>query len=279
MVEDTPQMASRYKDKSSGKGLDASKSSGRFQFIDPEVPRIVILECDPEFEQALTRSLESEGYDTHCFSNAYSDVMCLKGCLPNLIIFQINQPDLRALEFVRQVRANREFDDIKIFALSRKCDEYERIKYLTIGCDDILSAPFSICELVAKVWAHLRSMRANRSSIAPAFRVENKKEKTRTDLVASGLCLDFYTRKVKRGNRELVLGNAQFNLLATFLDNPGVLFTREELAERLWEDPTSIDLRTIDTLVMRLRKKICRDNEIDPIGSVRGSGYFLKQNY
>jgi two-component system phosphate regulon response regulator PhoB len=279
MVEAMPQMGSKYRDRRSGKRLDATKSSGGFQFNDPDVPRIVILECDSEFEQTLARSLESEGYDARCFSDAYSDVMCLKGCLPNLVILQINQPDLRALEFVRQVRANSDFDEIKILALSKKCDEYEKIKYLTLGCDDILSAPFSICELVARVWAHLRFMRASSSSIVPALRAGTKKEKTKTDLVATGIRLDFYTRKVKRGNREVVLGNAQFHLLATFLDNPGVLFTREELAERLWENPSSNDLRTIDTLVMRLRKKICQDNEIDPIGSVRGSGYFLKQDH
>lgn len=272
-------MGSKYKDKSSANSLDASKSSGRFQFVDPEVPRILILECDSEFEQALTRSLESEGYEARCFSDAYSDVMCMKGFLPNVIIFQINQPDLRALEFVRQLRANGEFDSIKIIALSKKCDDFEKMKYLTIGCDDILCAPFSICELVARVWAHLRFMRANRLPVEASSRVEKKKEKTKPDLEASGIYLDFYSRKVRRGDRDVLLGNAQFHLLATFLDNPGVLFTREELAELLWENPSSNDLRTIDTLVMRLRKKICQDNEIDPIGSVRGSGYFLKQHY
>jgi two-component system phosphate regulon response regulator PhoB len=272
-------MGSRYKDHGSDRRLDVTTSSGGFQFVDPELPRILILECDFEFEQVLKRSLESEGYDARCFKDAYSDIMCLRELLPNLIVLQIKQPDLRAFEFVRQVRAHREFDNMKIVALSKKSDEVEKMKYLTVGCDDILSAPFSTCELVARIWAHLRFMRVNGLSLEAPVGVANKREKTKPDLVAAGIQLDFYSRKVKRGDREVMLGNAQFHLLATFLDNPGVVFTREELAELLWDNPSSNDLRTIDTLVMRLRKKICRDKETDPIGSVRGAGYFLKQIY
>lgn len=272
-------MGSKYRDLGSDKRLDATRSSGGFHFVDPKLPRILVLECDTEFEQALKRSLESEGYDARCFKDAYSDVMIMRGFLPNLIILQINQPDLRALEFVRQVRANREFDGTKIIALSKKSDEVEKMKYLTVGCDDIVSAPFSICELVARIWAHLRFLRSNVVSAEPPARLEKKKEKSKPDLVTAGIRLDFYSRKVKRGDREVMLGNAQFHLLATFLDNPGVIFTREELAELLWENPSANDLRTIDTLVMRLRKKICQDGEIDPIGSARGAGYFLKQTF
>jgi two-component system, OmpR family, phosphate regulon response regulator PhoB len=122
-------------------------------------------------------------------------------------------------------------------------------------------------------------MRANTSAFEPTFRMENKQEKTKPDLIAAGIRLDFYSRKVERGDREVMLGNAQFHLLAAFVDVPGVVFTREERAEALSVKPSSDDLRTIDTPVMRLRKKICQENEIDSIGSVRGSSCFLKQSY
>jgi two-component system phosphate regulon response regulator PhoB len=148
--------------------------------------------------------------------------------------------------------------------LTARGEEGERVRGLSVGADDYVVKPFSVPELMARVRALLRRARPERVAIR---------------LAAGELELDRETRRVRRGGREVHLGPTEFRLLEYLMEKPGRVFSRSQLLDSVWGLSAEIDERTVDVHIGRLRKALARENEEDPIRTVRGSGYSFDETF
>ena len=131
---------------------------------------------------------------------------------------------------------------------------------LETGADDYVIKPYSIIELMARLRAQLRRVRP--STLGMVLEWET-------------ISLDAETHRVIRDGQTLKLGPTEFRLLATFLEKPGRVFSREQLLDRVWGRDIYVDSRTVDVHVGRLRKALCAFGADDPLRTVRGAGYAL----
>ena len=124
--------------------------------------------------------------------------------------------------------------------------------------------PFSVIELMARVHALLRRSRPERIA---------------ERLYVGDLDLDRLTARVRRGDREIRLGPTDFRLLEHLLEKPGRVFSRAQLLDLVWGRSADVDERTVDVHIGRLRKRITKGKERDPIRTVRGAGYAIDENF
>src|SRR5262249_36119646 len=147
---------------------------------------------------------------------------------------------------------------LPIIMLTARGEEPERVRGLATGADDYIVKPFSVPELMARVQALLRRAIPHRMS----------------DVLSIGdVKLDRDRKRVLRGGSEVSLGPTEFRLLEFLMENPGRVYSREQLLNSVWGRDTYIDERTVDVHVGRLRKALNRGRQADPIRTVRGGGY------
>jgi two-component system, OmpR family, phosphate regulon response regulator PhoB len=138
------------------------------------------------------------------------------------------------------------------------------VRGLATGADDYIVKPFSLPELLARIKALLRrASPQNASSV----------------LTLGDIQLDREKKRISRNDREVTLGPTEFRLLEFLMENPGRVYTREQLLDSVWGRDIYIDERTVDVHVGRLRKALNRGHEPDPIRTVRGSGYSIDERY
>ena len=164
------------------------------------------------------------------------------------------------IEVCRRLRRRPETANVPIIMLTARGEEADRIRGLETGADDYVTKPFSPRELVARVGAVLRRVR-------PALAGEA--------LVYADLEMDLVGHKVRRGGRAVALGPTEFRLLRHFLEHPGRVFSRERLLDAVWGHDSSIDARTVDVHIRRLRKALNENGAADVIRTVRAAGYAL----
>ena len=144
--------------------------------------------------------------------------------------------------------------------LSARSEDIDKVRGLETGAEDYVVKPYSVAELMARVRAQLRRVR-------PA---------TVGQVLAYGdIALDAETHRVTRADAEVKLGPTEFRLLATFMEKPGRVWSREALLDRVWGRDVYVDTRTVDVHVGRLRKALSQAGGDDPLRTVRGAGYAL----
>ena len=148
--------------------------------------------------------------------------------------------------------------------LTARGEETERVRGLATGADDYIVKPFSVPELLARIRALLR---------------RTKPERVAGVLAAGDIELDREKKRVARAGRDVPLGPTEFRLLEFLMENPGRVFSREQLLDRVWGRDVYIDERTVDVHVGRLRKALNRGRATDPIRTVRGAGYALNDRF
>ncbi|NDH21992.1 MAG: response regulator, partial [Rhodobacteraceae bacterium] len=163
-------------------------------------------------------------------------------------------------EVCRRLKSNSKTRQIPVVMLSARAEEVDRVRGLETGADDYVVKPYSVIELMARVKAHLRRIRA----AAVGDRLEY-----------ADIMLDPETHKVFRSQSELKLGPTEFRLLSTFMEKPGRVWSRDQLLDRVWGRDIYVDTRTVDVHVGRLRKALCQHGGDDPLRTVRGAGYAL----
>jgi two-component system phosphate regulon response regulator PhoB len=167
-------------------------------------------------------------------------------------------PGVSGIELCRRFRAAPATRAVPILMLTARADEADRIRGLSTGADDYVVKPFSVPELVARVKALIR--RAHPERIADAIEVGE-------------IRLDRTAHRVTRGGREVRLGPTEYRLLEYFMERSGRVLSREQLLDGVWGRDTSIDERTVDVHIGRLRKALIRGREADPVRTVRSAGY------
>ena len=223
-------------------------------------PRVLVVEDEIDVALLLSYNLEAEGYVVEGAARGDEAELRLAENAPDLLILDWMLPGVSGIEICRRLRAREATRTLPIIMVSARREESERVRGLAVGADDYVVKPFSVLELMARVRALLRRSRPER--IAERLR-------------AGDLDLDRLTRRVRRGDRDIRLGPTDFRLLEYLLEKPGRVLSRAQLLDLVWGRSAEVDERTVDVHVGRLRKRLTKGKERDPIRTVRGAGYAI----
>ena len=223
-------------------------------------PVVLLVEDEPAQREMLAYNLEAEGFDVITADNGEDGLILVDENDPDLIVLDWMMPQLSGIEVCRRLKSNSKTRQIPVIMLSARAEEVDRVRGLETGADDYVVKPYSVIELMARVKAHLRRIRA----AAVGDRLEY-----------GDIMLDPETHKVFRSQSELKLGPTEFRLLSTFMEKPGRVWSRDQLLDRVWGRDIYVDTRTVDVHVGRLRKALCQHGGDDPLRTVRGAGYAL----
>ena len=227
-------------------------------------PNILIVEDEEALTLLLRYNLEAAGYDVESVARGDDADLRLREAVPDLIILDWMLPGVSGIELCRRLRSRPETRQLPIVMLTARGEESERVRGLSTGADDYVVKPFSVPELLARVAALLR--RASPERVA--------------DVLGFGdIAIDREKKRVTRGGRPIDLGPTEYRLLEFLMERPGRVFSREQLLDGVWGSDIYIDERTVDVHVGRLRKALNRGDEVDPIRTVRGSGYALDDRF
>ena len=223
-------------------------------------PTVLLVEDEPAQREMLAYNLEAEGFDVITADNGEDGLILVDENDPDLIVLDWMMPQLSGIEVCRRLKSNSKTRQIPVIMLSARAEEVDRVRGLETGADDYVVKPYSVIELMARVKAHLRRIRA----AAVGNRLEY-----------GDIMLDPETHKVFRSQSELKLGPTEFRLLSTFMEKPGRVWSRDQLLDRVWGRDIYVDTRPVDVHVGRLRKALCQHGGDDPLRTVRGAGYAL----
>ena len=227
-------------------------------------PRILIVEDEEALTLLLRYNLEAAGYDVESVARGDEADLRLRESIPDVVILDWMLPGVSGIELCRRLRSRPETRQLPIVMLTARGEESERVRGLSTGADDYVVKPFSVPELLARVAALLR--RASPERVA--------------DVLGFGdIAIDREKKRVTRGGRPIDLGPTEYRLLEFLMERPGRVFSREQLLDGVWGSDIYIDERTVDVHVGRLRKALNRGDEVDPIRTVRGSGYSLDDRF
>ncbi len=227
-------------------------------------PRVLIVEDEAALALLIGYNLEAEGYVVESVARGDEAELRLAESAPDLLILDWMLPGVSGIEICRRLRARETTRTLPIIMVTARREEAERVRGLAIGADDYVVKPFSVPELMARVRALLRRSRPERIA---------------ERLHAGDLDLDRVTRLVRRGDRVIHLGPTDFKLLEYLLERPGRVFARAQLLDLVWGRSAEIDERTVDVHIGRLRKRLSKGRERDPIRTVRGAGYALDESF
>ena len=210
--------------------------------------RVLLVEDDSNIRELVELHLQLEGLTVVSKSDGNDALALARNDTFELIVLDLMLPGLDGVTLCRAIRRDSRNTDVPILMLTARRDEVDKVLGLDSGADDYLTKPFGVRELVARVRALLRQ--AGELAIEPA------------------------RRQARLGEREIELTAHEFELLYVIAGNRGIVFSRDALVQRVWGEDTHITVRSVDTLVKRLRRKLEKD-PADPqyILTVWGSGY------
>jgi DNA-binding response OmpR family regulator len=225
------------------------------------VATIVVAEDERDLNGLVRRHLEDEGHRVVQVFDGAEAVTAVQRERPDLLILDWMLPKMDGLEVCRRVRRD---SIVPILMLTARSEEIDRVLGLEVGADDYLTKPFGVRELLARVKAMLRRVELFRESASG---------NEQTVLTAGVVTIDLAQHTVTVEAQPVELTPKEFDLLALLVKNPGRAFARDYLLERVWGYEYGGFDRTVDTHVLRLRKKL--GNAGDQIETVWGVGYRL----
>ncbi len=224
--------------------------------------RVLVVDDEGDIVDLLTFNLEKEGFAVTQAFDGESALKAIRTERPDLVILDLMLPGLSGLDVCRQVRRDRETENLPIIMLTAKGEPLDRVVGLEIGADDYLTKPFNIRELTARVRAVLRRS----ASPADAGAADH--------FTFEGLRVDYRSYQVSVNGKRIDLGPTELKLLRCLTHQPGRVFSREQLLDAVWGDEAFVEPRTVDVHISRLRAGIEKDKEKPKyILTVRGIGY------
>lgn len=210
-------------------------------------PRVLIVEDEAHIRELLVLHLQIEHLECVQAPDGRAGLELARSEPFDLVILDLMLPGLDGVTVCRAIRRDSRNATVPILMLTARREESDKVLGLDSGADDYLTKPFGIRELLARVRALMR-------------RGPHTSRPTTTDptapVVYRHIEIDPARHRVRVGGRDVELTSHEFQLLAVLLSNPGIVFSREALLGRVWKDETFVTVRSVDTLVKRLRKKI-----------------------
>lgn len=220
---------------------------------------ILLVEDEPQLAEQLQRSLVRAGHSVARAVDGPSAMAAVTQTRCDLVLLDVNLPGFDGFEVLTRIRAAGL--PVRVMLLTARSEVRERVKGLKAGADDYLTKPFALEELLARV-----EVLGRRQVALVAGEI----------LRVGDVCMDFAKRRVSVGDEKVELSPREFEILTIFMREPGRVFSRDEICERIWEREHEYDTRTVEIYIMRLRKKLDRMGEHSHIRTIRGVGYSMK---
>ncbi|MCL5057834.1 MAG: response regulator transcription factor [Actinobacteria bacterium] len=230
------------------------------------MPVILVVDDEANIVELLKFTLQKEDYRVISAMDGPTGLSMAAEYLPDLIILDIMMPGRDGFEVCRALKASPGTAGIPLIMLSAKSDDIDKILGLEMGADDYVTKPFSPRELLARIKANLRRRQYMKESLSCSG--------PQRELVYSNLVIRPENYEVDLGGKRIYLSPKEFEILEVLASNPGRVFNREMLLEKIWGFSELRETRTVDVHIRYLRQKI----EEDPshplfIETVRGVGY------
>jgi DNA-binding response OmpR family regulator len=224
--------------------------------------KILIVEDDPNLLEALKYNVRKEGHDVISAVDGVQALEVARRDKPDLILLDIMLPKMSGFEVCRILRKEM---IVPILMLTARDDEVDKVVGLDLGADDYITKPFSMRELLARIRAMLR-------------RIEMQTTTVEMPIKSGNIEIDTGHHLITKAGKTLNLTPKEFDLLTFLTRNKGLVFSRDQLLEKVWGYDYSGDTRTVDVHVRWLREKI-EDNPDEPkrLLTIRGVGYKLEE--
>jgi len=219
--------------------------------------RIIVVDDEPEMVRGLEDNLRYEGHETLAATNGADALALVAREAPDLVILDVMMPVMSGWDVVKELR--RRGLDVPVIMLTARGEEVDRVLGLELGADDYVTKPFSLRELLARVRAVLRR---------PGPRMKSE------ELAFGDVRIQRRARRVVKAGTDLRMTRKEFDLLVYLVEHRGEVVTRERVLDEVWGYERFPTTRTVDTHVLRLRRKL----EADPdhpawIQTVHAQGY------
>lgn len=225
--------------------------------------KALVVDDEKLIVKGLKFSLEQEGYDVDCAYDGQEAIDKAKEGSYDIVLLDLMLPVFDGYEVCQQIR---EFSDMPIIMLTAKGDDMDKILGLEYGADDYITKPFNILEVKARIKAIIRRNKKKTVAVAAPKVITSGKMK-----------LDVETKRLYIDEREVRLTVKEFDILRLLAENPGKIYSREQLLTLIWGTKYPGDARTVDVNVRRLREKI-EENPAKPeyVHTKWGMGYYFQ---
>ena len=221
---------------------------------------IYCVEDDSSIRELITYTLKVSGFESKGFENAEEFFAALEEKQPELVILDIMLEGKDGLTILRELREDKRYGDIPVIMATARTSEFDKVIGLDSGADDYLSKPFGMMEMVSRVKSVLR--RSHRE--APSNLIRFKQ-----------IEVDRSKHVVRVNDEQIVLTPKEYDLLLCLIENQGIVFSREQLLEKIWGLDYLGESRTIDVHINTLRNKLKEAGRY--IVTMHGVGYYLKE--
>lgn len=221
--------------------------------------RILVIEDEAQLARHISRALVRHGHVASAVMDGAEGLSQAISDPPDLIVLDLNLPTLDGMAVLSGLRAGS--CPARVLILTARAEVEQRVRGLKAGADDYLAKPFSLDELVARVEA------LGRRGTSP----------TAADLLkVADLQMDVQHRRVTRAGKIVGLSPREFDVLQVLMQEPGRVFSRTELCERVWQRDHEYDTRTVEIFIARLRKKVDNGFASPLIHTLRSVGYTVR---
>lgn len=221
--------------------------------------RILVIEDERELARHICSALTRSNHEPRVAHDGQEGLQSALADPPDLIVLDLNLPSLNGFGVLSRLREAH--NTSRVIILTARGEVENRIRGLNSGADDYLAKPFAMEELIARVEALGR--RGATPKAEDIFKVAD-------------LQMDVHQRRVSRAGKVISLSPREFELLQVLMEEPGRVFTRTELCERVWQREHEYDTRTVEIFIARLRKKIDAGSDTPLIHTIRAMGYTVK---
>ena len=224
---------------------------------------MLVVDDEEAIAEAVRARLESEGFRVLVALDGPQAIELHREQHPDLVVLDLMLPGMDGLEVCAEIQRT---SWTPVLMLTARTEEADKVAGFAVGADDYLTKPFSLRELTVRVKAILRRLERMRAVQAEG------------PLVRDGLEVDAGRRRVAVDGAEVQLTPLEFEILVTLVRDPGVVFSRESLMDRVWGYRDYAGGRVVDSHVARIRRKLGEDgNEPRFIRTVHGVGYALQE--
>lgn len=227
--------------------------------------RILVADDEAEIRDVLRLYLEKEGYEVAEAADGAEAVRQIKSGTIDLAILDIMMPGLNGYRVLQNIR---EENNLPVLMLSAKSSDSDKILGLDLGADDYITKPFMPLEVVARVRSHLRRFYA--------LGAGDSGSDTDSTIQVGGLRLELDSCLLYREGERIELTSVEFRIMKLFMENPGRVFTKQQIFEAGWEEEYMVSDNNVMVCISKLRGKLAHDGR-EYISTIRGLGYRMEK--
>ena len=223
-----------------------------------EKKKILVVEDEYSINDAITFALRKEGYDVRSVFNGKDALERFNEFKPDLVLLDLMLPDIDGLDICKEISKKA-----YIIMLTARGEIIDKILGLELGADDYIVKPFEIKEVLVRIKVIFRRGEKN------IYKYNEEQENESIKIYPND-------RRVIKEGKEILLRRKEFDLLNFFYENKGIVFSRDDLLEKIWGYDYEGDTRTVDVHIRRLREKLNENKDNSIIETVFGIGYIMR---